>query len=539
MIQDFSNEKNKIIEKLTDLNTNLTKIENKYGLKSFDDIKDKISKSISSINKEKFSLAFFGSFSDGKSTILSSLIKNLDIKISPEPTTSTINTYEYKDWFIIDTPGLFSENMEHDELTKRYISEANIVIYTVDPVNPLKETHHPTVKWILEDIDKMKSTIFVVNKMDEVADLEDEDDFNKNADIKKKVVIDTLKNIVLSKDNPVVTCVAADPYTQGLNEWLKNYEEYRKLSRMGFLETEIKKFIEESREKLIITAGESVLKDSIRTVLDILIENNKELDIQIDNTSNQLKEIGDDLLSFNKLLVRKFNAIKEEVMNLRQDTMIYIQSSIDVADLRNKINTKIGKDAFVLNEKINTIVDKHTNDLNDSEAEMLRDIETSLQYHIKNQDLLIQNFTNVGSSLGEAILSNSKKELTKVMKDVGKLIGKKGWAGRKWASQWAGHLATFGKFLKALPLLTESLSVIGSMYNEYKFSSEKNSIILKIDNLFDSFVKDFKEETYKNSFENIKEIENNKDILVKNKENLLSLRQNTEETIKELEKILL
>lgn len=539
MIQDFYSEKNKIIEKLTDLNTKLTKIENEYGLKSFDDIKDKISKSITSINKEKFSLAFFGAFSDGKSTILSSLIKNLDIRISPEPTTSTINTYEYKDWFIIDTPGLFSENMEHDELTKKYISEANIVIYTVDPVNPLKETHHPTVKWILEDIDKMKSTIFVVNKMDEVADLEEDDDFDKNAKIKKQSVIDTLKTIISIKDNPIITCVAADPYTQGLDNWLKNYDQYRKLSRIESLEIEIKKFVEESKNKLIIKGGESVLKDSIKNVLDQLIENNKELDIQISNISNQIKEISADLSAFNKLLIRKFESIKEEIFNLRQDTMIYIQSSSDISDLRNRINTKIGNNAFILEQQINRIVDKYTNDLHESQELLLKDVETSLQYHIQNQDSLIQNFVKAGSSLGESILSNSKKDLTKIMRDVGKLIGKKGWAGRKWASEWAKRIGVFGKFLKGLPLLTESLTVIVSIYNAHKFNSEKDSIISTTDDLFKTFFIEFNIESYKKEFDDLKEIENSKNVLVSDKENILKLYESTEKTIKELEKVLL
>ena len=56
--------------------------------------------------------------------------------------------------------------------------------YYLSPFSKHKNILH-TIKWLLSEIDKTDSTIFVINKMDEVADLEDNTDFLKNSRIKR------------------------------------------------------------------------------------------------------------------------------------------------------------------------------------------------------------------------------------------------------------------------------------------------------------------------------------------------------------------
>ena len=213
---NINREKQIIIDKLVSLKSKLLKVETDFKI-DLTELINKVNQAIINVKDDVFSIAFFGAFSDGKSTILSVLLNKLDIDISPEPTTDKIQAYKFNDYQIIDTPGLFSENLIHDDLTKKYISEANIIIYTVDPVNPLKDSHIPTIRWILSDLKKYESTIFVINKMDEVADLEDDNDFNKNVEIKKEVVLGILKDEVGINKNDKIVCVAADPFELGLN----------------------------------------------------------------------------------------------------------------------------------------------------------------------------------------------------------------------------------------------------------------------------------------------------------------------------------
>ena len=42
------------------------------------------------------------------------------------------------------------------------------------PVNPLPKSQEELVRWLLVDVDKGPHVIFAINRMDEVADLEDE-----------------------------------------------------------------------------------------------------------------------------------------------------------------------------------------------------------------------------------------------------------------------------------------------------------------------------------------------------------------------------
>ena len=281
MKNNISYEKEKILNKLKNLSNELILIQKEYNV-DVSGLLKKINNAIKNIENQKFSIAFFGAFSDGKSTILSALTNRLDIKISPKPTTDKIEVYDFEDYEIIDTPGLFSENLMHDELTKKYISEANVVLYTVDPVNPLKESHIKTVKWILKDLNKINSTIFVINKMDEVADLEDDEDFKKNAQIKKEVVLDMINEITGYK-NVKVVAISADPYGQGLEFWQENIEEYKKLSRIEELEKLLNEFIDKYKDDLIVQMGVSVIKDTILQLRNDLKKVKEALNFEFEN----------------------------------------------------------------------------------------------------------------------------------------------------------------------------------------------------------------------------------------------------------------
>ncbi|MCF6157602.1 MAG: labile enterotoxin outputA [wastewater metagenome] len=249
MIESFIEKKQELLGKLKRLNEKFYEFENSYEL-DLSELKAKVNELTENLAKEKFSIALVGAFAEGKSTIVSAITERLDIKIAPEPSTCDIMRYEYDDWLIVDTPGLFSEKLLHDELTRKYISEANIVIYTLDPVNPLKNSHQVTIKWLLSDINKINSTIFVINKMDERADLEDEEDYKRISDIKIEVVVDTLKQIIELKSLPKIVCVSGDPYGYGLKHWFENLNEYKKLSRIENLCNEINRFIKSARDRL-------------------------------------------------------------------------------------------------------------------------------------------------------------------------------------------------------------------------------------------------------------------------------------------------
>ncbi|MEN3039586.1 MAG: dynamin family protein, partial [Candidatus Kryptonium sp.] len=170
--------------------------------RKLDEMIEKVDRSINNINKEKIAMALFGAFSDGKSSVVSAITKNFNIRIAPEPTTDRVTFYEYENFFIVDTPGTFSHNNLHDEETRKYISEANVILFVVDAVNPIKDSHKDLVKGVLIDMKKLENTIFVLNKMDSVVmDLEDEEEYKEKTEIKKKALLDMLDYLNLSGED--------------------------------------------------------------------------------------------------------------------------------------------------------------------------------------------------------------------------------------------------------------------------------------------------------------------------------------------------
>ena len=75
------------------------------------------------------SVAFIGQYSAGKSTIISALTGNRDIKIDADIATDKTTSYDWNGIKIIDTPGLFTDRKDHDEITYEAINKADLLVF--------------------------------------------------------------------------------------------------------------------------------------------------------------------------------------------------------------------------------------------------------------------------------------------------------------------------------------------------------------------------------------------------------------------------
>ncbi|MHC5719116.1 MAG: GTPase, partial [Nostoc sp.] len=62
-------------------------------------------------------VAFVGQYSAGKSTMMSALTGRRDIHIGADITTDKTTSYDWNGIQLIDTPGLFTDRKDHDEIT--------------------------------------------------------------------------------------------------------------------------------------------------------------------------------------------------------------------------------------------------------------------------------------------------------------------------------------------------------------------------------------------------------------------------------------
>lgn len=488
---NINQEKQLIIDKLASLKSKLLGVETDFKI-DLSELISKVSQAINNVKDDVFSIAFFGAFSDGKSTILSVLLDKFDIDISPEPTTDKIQAYKFDDYQIIDTPGLFSENLTHDDLTKKYISEANIIIYTVDPVNPLKDSHLLTIRWILSDLKKYESTVFVINKMDEVADLEDNNDFDKNAEIKKEVVSGILKDEIGIDENNRIVCVAADPFELGLSYW-RNNTDYKRLSRIDSLENMISEFKSTYENELIVKAGISVIRDASACVILELDEIRISLVSEVELLGNQIEELDSLAKVLEGDINRNYINIKEDFISLREDVLLEIDSVSNMTELGEAIQKRLGEDGYILQEKIDLIIKKYTGNLLSKSKKMFELLEESLVYHSNIQNELFGKLSDTGKSVMEGMLgAPTRKIADAVIKARGFLkipFKFKPWGALK-----------FAKFLKAMPVVMEALQLIIGMWAKLKMDKKRSEVKKEMEKAFKGLIQNLTLEKYTDTY---------------------------------------
>ncbi|MEM9923142.1 MAG: GTPase [Cyanobacteria bacterium P01_D01_bin.50] len=82
-------------------------------------------------HKEKgiITVAFIGQYNAGKSTTISALTGRRDIRIDSDIATDKTANYDWNGIQIIDTPGLFTDRKDHDEITYQAINKADLLVF--------------------------------------------------------------------------------------------------------------------------------------------------------------------------------------------------------------------------------------------------------------------------------------------------------------------------------------------------------------------------------------------------------------------------
>ena len=174
-----------ILEKLKEIISNGTKL----GLAISPAVIKKIERVTEMMGEnQKLKVALIGGFSEGKTSIAAAWLGRIDkssMKICQQESSDEVNVYDVDSEIeLIDTPGLFGfkEKYNDDEhivekykdITKKYVSEAHLVLYVMDPTNPIKASHKDDLQWLFRDLGLLSRTVFVLSRFDEVADMEDD-----------------------------------------------------------------------------------------------------------------------------------------------------------------------------------------------------------------------------------------------------------------------------------------------------------------------------------------------------------------------------
>jgi len=78
---------------------------------------------------EALKIALVGQYSAGKSTIISAITGNKNIKIDSDIATDKTTDYRWNNIILTDTPGLYTDRPDHDQITNEKIKESDLLVY--------------------------------------------------------------------------------------------------------------------------------------------------------------------------------------------------------------------------------------------------------------------------------------------------------------------------------------------------------------------------------------------------------------------------
>jgi len=124
---------------------------------------------------ENIRVVVVGQYTAGKSTIISALTGNKNVKIDSDVSTDKVTDYDWSGGVVLtDTPGLYTENpdqeepVEHSVLATKAIRESDLLVYCITSDLLNQYTKADFEKWAFEEHFAGK-TFLVINKMSKEA----------------------------------------------------------------------------------------------------------------------------------------------------------------------------------------------------------------------------------------------------------------------------------------------------------------------------------------------------------------------------------
>ncbi|MGN8511845.1 LeoA/HP0731 family dynamin-like GTPase [Helicobacter pylori] len=315
-----------------------------YGIDIEDSLK-KIHNAMENVADQKLKVALVGGFSEGKTSIAAAWIERLDesMKIDHKESSDEVKIYNIDDEIeLVDTPGLFGfEKKEHDngkierykDITKKYVSEAHLILYALNPSNPIKESHKDDLNWLFRTLNLLDRTIFVISRFDEEADIEDEEDYNKRFKIKKQNIQNRLNDLISlseeEKEGLIIVAVAANPYDLGVEHWLKHQEEFQKLSHIKALQDATQKKIKENGGKLTIIeeTKKSVIQDVVHRKMPPAKQALQDINREMEYLNKTLEKRRKDIQDLNGEISQARIHLKEFIIRYFSDLILQVSGT--------------------------------------------------------------------------------------------------------------------------------------------------------------------------------------------------------------------
>jgi len=468
-LNTFKDQQNDSLELLNRLSKFLTQGEN-AGVPIDLELRSKLQTAIQSVSGERLKVALIGGFSEGKTSIAAAWMEQLDkssMKISHSESSNEVKVYEVgEDFVLIDTPGLFGFKEKYNaekqaiekykDITKKYVSEAHLVLYVMNPTNPIKESHEDDLSWLFRTLGLLPRTVFVLSRFDEVADVEDEDDYRNNLKVKYDNVVGRLLvaiDLEAEEEKELsVVAVAANPFDLGVDHWLQNPDEFEELSHITELQAATAQKIQNNggAAALAEEMRASVIRDVLSKQLPIAIENDQKISQEVtklDELNNHLKlqlatterDIEDTRIGLREFVARYFSDLILKAKGCSLETFgdffereIGSEGIVIATRLQNEFSRQVQPITLEV-EKMQIGFDNEVSHFNTTIKSMGKQgVNHVLNGKVINKDSVLaarDGVVNVAKSVGV---------------DLGKYLKFKPWGATKFAKGANGALAAVG-----------------------------------------------------------------------------------------------
>ncbi|OBV37932.1 LeoA/HP0731 family dynamin-like GTPase [Janthinobacterium psychrotolerans] len=452
------------------------------GVEIEENTRNKLETALQSVSGDKLRIALVGGFSEGKTSIAAAWMEQLDkasMKISHRESSNEVVIYDVGAGFeLIDTPGLFGfkEQINADtqaiekykDITKKYVSEAHLVLYVMNPVNPIKESHQDDLGWLFRTLNLLPRTIFVLSRFDEVADVADVEEHKQSLSIKRASVVSRLTELIgLTAEESsalAIVGVAANPFDMGVNHWLGHLEQFKALSHIATLQAATSEKIKANGGAVAIAdeTRKSIIRDVLTRQMPIAVATDEKL-------AAELARLEDMNLSLKKQLAVTDGKIVDAKVRLRASVLEYFSDlilqaqGVTMETAGEFFEREVGSEGIIVSERLKNIFQRTLKSaaLEVSKIQIGFDSEVShfngmiKQYGKQGIDYvrsnnLINNKSVLGARDGLVNIGNM------VGLDLGKYLKFKPWGASNLAKNINGVFAIAGLALEAWDSLEQA-----------------------------------------------------------------------------------
>lgn len=435
----------------------------------------KLATSRNQVAGDKLKIALVGGFSEGKTSIAAAWMERLDkssMNISQQESSNEVKVYEVGDDFVlIDTPGLFGFKEQYNadtqtiekykDITRKYVSEAHLILYVMNSTNPIKESHQDDLAWLFRTLDLLPRTVFVLSRFDEVADVEDEQDYQVNLAVKRTNVTGRLRELVGLNDAEVaqlsIVAVAANPFDLGFDHWLANAGQFKTLSHIASLQSATTSKIRNNGGSAAL-AGEmhnSVIRDVLNKQLPVAIENDQKISQEVSKL-RELKSRSEAQLEQTRLGIEAVRRNLSSFVERYFTDLIMQAKGSSLETFGDFFEREIGAEGIVLATRLQIEFSRQTESIALDVAKMQLGFDTEINHFNTNVRAFGKQGVNhllKGNVINNATVLAARDTLVSAGKMVGMELGSllkfKPWGAVTFAKGANGALAFLGVAIEA------------------------------------------------------------------------------------------